>query len=371
MLLSVPYSLGYAVCEAGGLRNLALSVREGRWYYAAAVPVQASIDVGFTLAFVYTTAANALLLIGLNPLWSAVGGRLFLGDKLPLRTWAALVLALGCLLIILVPQATTAAAPSGGEPEPATDEAEDSSGQPSVLGNFISLGTGLMLAAYILIARKAGMAATATSSSSSSSSVSSSPQDDSGNEPNKPINLVGAAAIGASLSAAVSLGVQRARVLPSSFWTEEGWKFWLAAVGQGAGIGIVFVAMTVAPRYVTAAEIGTFCLLETLLGPLFVYLAYGDAPSTWTLIGGSLLLAVLALHESYPLLFGDRSSIDDSRTHSERKSGRRLFARNGSSRTCASASASADIREAEEPTQESPSLPCGDPGPELGERAGG
>jgi hypothetical protein len=46
-------------------------------------------------------------------------------------------------------------------------------------------------------------------------------------------------------------------------------------------------------------EIWIFCLLEVVLGPLFVY---GDFPTMWTLIGGSLLLAVLAVHESLPLL---------------------------------------------------------------------
>ena len=46
---------------------------------------------------------------------------------------------------------------------------------------------------------------------------------------------------------------------------------------------------------------GLCVLLEAVLGPFFVYLAYGDVPSTYTLIGGGLLLTVLAVHESRPL----------------------------------------------------------------------
>ena len=41
--------------------------------------------------------------------------------------------------------------------------------------------------------------------------------------------------------------------------------------------------------------------MEVILGPLFVFLAYRDAPSKWTLIGGPLLLIVLMAHESRPL----------------------------------------------------------------------
>jgi drug/metabolite transporter (DMT)-like permease len=393
MLLSVPYSLGFAAYEAGGFRRLALSIREGRLYYAMAVPVQALIDIGFTLAFVYTTAANALLLIGLNPLWSALAGRLLLGDRLPPRTWAALVLALGCLLVILVPQAT---AKTTAEDEPAASAGEEAEAvQPSVAGNLIALGTGLLLSAYITIARKAGMATatiTAASSSSSSSLASqrsessgdsreggSGSDSDSGNR-KEGVSLVGAAAIGASLSAALALGVERARVLPTTsfVWTLEPWQFWLAAVGQGAGIGIVFVAMTVAPRYVTAAEIGTFCLLETLLGPLFVYLGYGDAPSVWTLVGGSLLLAVLAVHESYPLLFGGGNGASSDESASKGGQRWRLFSSYGGNSSSTShhnsVGANTEIREAsDEPTEESASspLPCLDDNQSEGNAKGG
>jgi drug/metabolite transporter (DMT)-like permease len=291
MLLSVPFSSSYALYEAGGFRPLYLSMIEGRYYYAAAIPVQATIDMGFTMSFVYTTAANALLLIGLNPLWSAVAGRFFLGDPLPLRTYVALLLALGCILIILVPDVVERN--SGGGPPLANSTADDlynnatqppeanSESQtthgPSPKGNVIALFTGFLLAGYITIARKGGMSS-------------------------KNINLVGAAALGATLSSMVALAVRGAQVLPELFWTQQPYQFWLAVLGQGAGIGIVFVAMTVAPKYITAPEIGIFCLLEVVLGPLFVYFAYGDVPTKWTLIGGSLLLAVLAVHESLPLL---------------------------------------------------------------------
>ena len=36
---------------------------------------------------------------------------------------------------------------------------------------------------------------------------------------------------------------------------------------------------------------------ETVLGPLGVFLAFGEVPSRWTLAGGALLLGALAAHE--------------------------------------------------------------------------
>jgi hypothetical protein len=117
----------------------------------------------------------------------------------------------------------------------------------------------------------------------------------------KTINLVGAAALGATLSSMVALTVRGAQVVPDLLLTQQPYQFWLAVLGQGAGVGIVFVVMSLATEHITAPEIGIFCLLEVALGPLFVYFAYGDVPTKWTLIRGSMLLEVLAVHESLPL----------------------------------------------------------------------
>ena len=96
----------------------------------------------FTLAFAYTSAAQALLLVNLNPLWCAVIGRLLLGDHLPIRTIVALGGSLICMLIIFVPEIVG----HGNE-----DDGEDSS---SVGGNLIALLAGILLAANISIMRK-------------------------------------------------------------------------------------------------------------------------------------------------------------------------------------------------------------------------
>ena len=87
MVMGFPLTTAYAIYEAGGVRPLYHNIVLGKYYYAAAVPVQSAVNICFSLAFTFTNAAQALLLINLNPLWCAVIGRLFLGDMLPRRTY--------------------------------------------------------------------------------------------------------------------------------------------------------------------------------------------------------------------------------------------------------------------------------------------
>ncbi|KAL7507206.1 hypothetical protein ACHAWX_005073, partial [Stephanocyclus meneghinianus] len=204
LFLSIPLSAGYAIYEAGGLKKLLSSISRGRWYYAAVVPVQGVIDIGFTLSFVYTSAANALLLINLNPLWCAIFGRLFLNDVLPKRTIVVLVLALGCMMIIFVPEMVV------------DDYDEQDGAGTSWNGNIIALCTGFLLATFLSIIRKAG---------------------------SEGKSLIAGTSLGASFSTVVSAGVARGQVFPGQFWEVEMWKFWLGVIAQGLGIGIIFITM--------------------------------------------------------------------------------------------------------------------------------
>jgi len=61
-------------------------------------------------------------------------------------------------------------------------------------------------------------------------------------------------------------------------------------------IALPFVCMTLAPRYITAAEVNLFFLLETILGPLWVWLVIKEQPSTETIIGGIVIIITIATH---------------------------------------------------------------------------
>ncbi len=68
----------------------------------------------------------------------------------------------------------------------------------------------------------------------------------------------------------------------------------IVALGVGQmGLGLAF--LTVGARLIPAAEVALITLLEVVLGPLWVWLAFSERPSTTTLIGGSIVLAAVAL----------------------------------------------------------------------------
>ena len=61
-------------------------------------------------------------------------------------------------------------------------------------------------------------------------------------------------------------------------------------------VAIPFVLITLAPRYITAAEVNLFFLLETILGPLWVWLVIKEQPSFETIVGGSIIVVTIAIH---------------------------------------------------------------------------
>ena len=59
-------------------------------------------------------------------------------------------------------------------------------------------------------------------------------------------------------------------------------------------VAIPFVLITLAPRYISAAEVNLFFLLETILGPLWVWLVIKEQPSFETILGGSVIVVTIA-----------------------------------------------------------------------------
>ena len=59
-------------------------------------------------------------------------------------------------------------------------------------------------------------------------------------------------------------------------------------------IPFAFTILTIAPRLANSAEVQLVYLLESILGPLWVWLVIHETPSANTLIGGSILLVSVA-----------------------------------------------------------------------------
>jgi drug/metabolite transporter (DMT)-like permease len=66
-------------------------------------------------------------------------------------------------------------------------------------------------------------------------------------------------------------------------------------------VAIPFVLVTIAPRYITAAEVNLFFLLETILGPIWVWFVIKEQPSIETLIGGIVIFVTIATHSALSL----------------------------------------------------------------------
>src|SRR6186713_3330073 len=68
----------------------------------------------------------------------------------------------------------------------------------------------------------------------------------------------------------------------------------LAALGVGQmGLGLAF--LTIGARLIPPAQVALISLLEVVLGPLWVWLAYGERPSAATLAGGSIVVAAVVV----------------------------------------------------------------------------
>jgi len=59
-------------------------------------------------------------------------------------------------------------------------------------------------------------------------------------------------------------------------------------------VPFAFIVLTIAPRYANSAEVQLVYLLESILGPLWVWLVINETPSLNTLVGGSMLLVSVA-----------------------------------------------------------------------------
>ncbi|NKB67577.1 MAG: EamA family transporter [Candidatus Latescibacteria bacterium] len=194
--------------------------------------------VFFVLAITHTKVANALVIIGASPLFAALFSRLFLGEAVPGRTWAAI----GCTLVGLT--LTVSGSLESGH----------------LLGDACALITGAISAAYFTLLRA---------------------------RPRLDISpIVAGSGVAAALLAAP---------LAAPLDTTPGDMALLAVLGLIV-LPVSFSLIARAPRYIPAQEVGLIMRLETVLGPLWVWLALGEEPPGPTLVGGGLILATLTIH---------------------------------------------------------------------------
>ncbi|MBI1244156.1 MAG: EamA family transporter [Alphaproteobacteria bacterium] len=210
----------------------------GSGFTAAAL--LASTFFFFLYAVSKTTVATALFLMSTSPFWAAVVARVFLRETLAARTIAAIgVCVVGVAIMV------------GGALEFG-----------SILGPLSALCVSIAFAFQITFLRKAGGRA----------------------------DMVPSVLVAGLLSAAIAFAIGQ----PSL----TGLHDILVLLAMGViQLGLGCLLMTVATRNLSAADVGLIALLETTLGPFWVWLFYAERPADSTLLGGAIVLGALVANE--------------------------------------------------------------------------
>ena len=197
----------------------------------------------FVISIRHTAVANTLVILSAAPLIAAVFSSLFLREHAPLRTWIATVIGVASIALIMA----------------------DSRGAANLVGDGAALAMAITMAAILTLLRRMR----------SDSAV--------------------------AIVALSGLLLALAMLIPSQPLSLSGsdWLF-MSLLGLVI-IPVSFALAFAAPRYLPAPEVGLIFLLETILGPLLVWLVLGEEPPVATLVGGVVLIITLVVHAAFSL----------------------------------------------------------------------
>ncbi|MEX0714987.1 MAG: EamA family transporter [Planctomycetaceae bacterium] len=199
----------------------------------------AAMNVLYLTALTMTTAAAAIFLQSTSTFWALVFGAVFLHERIERRS----ALAVGCALVGI-----------------AWIVADDWGGENS-RGNFIALASGVSYAVVVLSLRSLRQE-------------------------------------GSAWLIAVGLGVSAVLLAPVAMTHTaalDGSQWALLAVLGAFQMAAPYILFARGLRAVTAQEAALITLIEPVLNPLLVWLAWGEPASRATLTGGGLILLGLSL----------------------------------------------------------------------------
>ena len=196
----------------------------------------------FVQAAIKTSIANMLVIIATAPLWAAIGSSVYLKEKTPSRTWIASTVSLLGMVIVAWPNLS--------------DE--------SWIGDFMALITALCMAAAFILSRRSQK------------------------------NLVFAPAVGGGLSA---IGMLPFLVI-SEFGTQNTEQIIYMVIEGAILVPLALGLIAMAPRYLPAPQVSLFLLLETILGPVWIWLVLNEEPTRYAIIGGTIVIITLTAHSA-------------------------------------------------------------------------
>ena len=195
-------------------------------------------NITFVVSIQNTNVANTLVMIATAPMLSAILGAIFLKEPPDKKTWISIIITFLAIIYIFY----------------------DSLKLGNFYGDILGFVTAIGLAVGAVIIRSA-----------------------------KNKNLVPAAVVGKLFVATFAL------LFIESF-TLVGKDLLIVPLMCILCVAIPFVLVTIAPRFIPAAEVNLFFLLETIIGPIWVWLIIKEQPSLETLQGGLIIITTIAIH---------------------------------------------------------------------------
>ncbi len=200
--------------------------------------MMAGSSLCLVLAFTLTRVANAVVILSAAPLFAALISRIVLGERCSWRTWLAIIICIVGVFRVM----------SG------------SLGAGTLLGDGLAVVSALCIGAYFTVFRRYP-------------------------EISRPAAIMR----GGMLLCLLSLPFATPLSLPPASY---GWLM-IAGLVQ---MPVALLLITSATRFLPAAEVSLFLLLETCLAPIWVWLVLGEIPPSSTFSGGVLIITTLFLH---------------------------------------------------------------------------
>ncbi len=195
-------------------------------------------NITFVLSIQNTNVANTLIMIAMAPMLSAILGAFFLKEIPSKKTWIAIAITFISVVYIFY----------------------DSLQLGNIYGDLLGFITALGLAIGAVTIRSA-----------------------------KEKNLVPAAVVGKMFVAIFAMFFIETYALLES-------DLLIVPLMCIMCVAIPFVLVTIAPRFIPAEEVNLFFLLETIIGPIWVWMVIKEQPSIETIQGGVVIILTLAIH---------------------------------------------------------------------------
>ena len=200
------------------------------------------VGITFMQAITTATVANTLFTLSAIPFITAALAWVFLGEKLYMITIITMICAAFGVVIMVI----------GGI------------GGGSLYGNVMALITAIGFSTYTIIVRR-----------------------------HRNVDMLPAYLISVIMVCTIAL------IIKYDDWAISWWDFGLCLIWGGLLSGIGNVLFIIAAKYLYAAEMTLFMLLEFALGPLWVWIFVNEVPSKWTLIGGCLVMSSVVARTLY------------------------------------------------------------------------